>query len=190
MKKREIIELGDLEVDLEARRVSRGGEEIQLGRLSFELLEALIRAAPAALSTEEIVQAVWAGDIVTDETVKQRVSLLRRALGQGNGREYVATLRGHGYRLGIEIAETGSPRVGSSRSDGVRGRLPRILILGLVILSLLLLVTMLATAIRRVKRMSGLESGGGEPRVELSRGSRPAGTSKLPGVLFRTSDER
>ena len=87
MKKREIIELGDLEVDLEARRVSRGGEEIQLGRLSFELLEALIRAAPAALSTEEIVQAVWAGDIVTDETVKQRVSLLRRALGQGNGRE-------------------------------------------------------------------------------------------------------
>lgn len=169
VKKREIIELGDLSVDLEARQVRRGDEEIQLGRLSFELLEALIRAAPAALSADEIVQTVWAGDIVSDETVKQRVSLLRRALGQGSGREYVETLRGYGYRLGMEIEGADTPEATVSRPDRGLGRVPRIIILTLVILSLLLLIVVLATAIRQVKRMSSLEGAGPEPGMELMR---------------------
>ena len=158
VKKREILHLGDLTVDLEARQVTRSGQELQLGRLSFDLLAALIQAAPAALSSDDIVQRVWSGDIVSDETVKQRVSLLRRALGQGPGREYVVTLRGFGYRLGMQPSES------SDRSESVAtvprplpGRLARSIILILVILSLVLLIVVLATAVRQVKRMSSGE---------------------------------
>ena len=60
--------------------MSRDGTELSLGKLSFDLLDALIRAAPTALSSDEIVARVWSGDAVSDENIKQRVSLLRRAL--------------------------------------------------------------------------------------------------------------
>ena len=85
------------------------------------------------------------------------MSLLRRALGQGSGSEYVETLRGYGYRLGIEIEAADAPEVSIPTPDRGLGRVPRIIILTLVILSLLLLVVVLATAIRQVKRMSSLE---------------------------------
>ena len=166
MKTRETLELGDLTVDLGARQVRRQGEEIQLGRLSFDLLAALIRAAPAALSNEEIVDRVWSGDIVSDETVKQRVSLLRRALGQEPGKEYIETLRGFGYRLAVDLDSVDAPIAAASTSDRTPGRWARILILALVILSLILLITVLATAVRQVKRMS--DGGGDRPVPAVS----------------------
>ena len=81
------------------RKLLAGGFWVVLGKLSFDLLEALVLAAPRALSNDEIVDRVWSEDVVTDENVKQRVSLLRRALAEGSDREYVETLRGFGYRL-------------------------------------------------------------------------------------------
>lgn len=155
VKMREIVQLGDLTVDLEARRVTRSGEELQLGRLSFDLFEALIRAAPAALSNDDIVQKVWSGDIVSDETVKQRVSLLRRALGQAPGREYVETLRGFGYRLGVSPEGADSAEPVAAAPKPAPGRLARTIILILAILSLIMLIAVLATAVRQVKRMNG-----------------------------------
>jgi len=162
---REIVQLGDLTVDLEARRVTRSGEELQLGRLSFDLFEALIRAAPAALSNDDIVQKVWSGDIVSDETVKQRVSLLRRALGQAPGREYVETLRGFGYRLGVSPEGAGNAEPVTAAPRSAPGRLARTIILILAILSLIMLIAVLATAVRQVKRFS--DGGEGRPSHPL-----------------------
>ena len=155
MKERDVMELGDLVVDLEARRITRGGSELQLGRLSFDLLAALLRSAPAALSSDDIVEEVWSGDFVTDETVKQRVSLLRRALGQEPGREYVETVRGFGYRLGMhpERPSPAEPRVPGPSFVPRSPARTALLILGII--SLLLLITLLATAIRQVKRSLG-----------------------------------
>jgi DNA-binding winged helix-turn-helix (wHTH) protein len=153
VKRSQIIALGDLEVDLAARRVTRDGRELELGKLSFDLLEALIRAAPAALSNDEIVERVWAGDAVTDENIKQRVSLLRRALGQRPGREYVETLRGFGYRLAGEAPILAPAGAGEPQLQARQERLARRLLLLLAIVSLLLLITVLAIAVRRVKRV-------------------------------------
>lgn len=161
MKKRAILQVGDLTVDLDTRQVTRNGEEIRLGRLSFDLLEALIRAAPAALSSDEIVQRVWSGDIVTDETVKQRVSLLRRALGQAPAGEYLETLRGFGYRLGVPVEGADDAEPSAPVPEVGPGRLMRTIILILAILSLILLITVLATAVRQVKRLS--DGGEGSP---------------------------
>lgn len=185
VKEREILQLGDLTVDLEARRVARNGEEIQLGRLSFDLLEALIQASPAALSNDEIVQRVWSGDIVSDETVKQRVSLLRRALGQAPGRDYVVTLRGFGYRLGVPADGADRAEPVTAASNPVPGRIARAVILILVILSLILLIVVLATAVRQVKRMSGGREGLPEPSVTVLAPTPPVTPiTAPPGELW------
>lgn len=181
MKSREIIALGDLQVDLGARRVSRDGVELQLGRLSFDLLEALIRASPSALSNEQIVAHVWSGDAVTDENIKQRVSLLRRALGQEAGREYVETLRGYGYRLAEEPRALTPLETGAPRPPARSNRLARRLLLVLAITSLLLLITVLAIAMRQLKRMrlGAAPSTGAEAAAQLEGTGLAGGLEEL-----------
>jgi TolB-like protein/tetratricopeptide (TPR) repeat protein/DNA-binding winged helix-turn-helix (wHTH) protein len=92
--------VGDLIVDPSRFMVVRDGREVQLPRLSFDLLLELVRAAPAALTTEQLMDRVWPGLVVSPETVSQRVKLLRRALGDSAAEpRYVGVLRGRGYRL-------------------------------------------------------------------------------------------
>ena len=153
MKQRQIVVLGDLEVDLEARRVTRGDQEIALGHLSFNLLQALVDASPAALSNDEIVERVWSAHAVTDENIKQRVSLLRRDLGQGAKLPYVETVRGFGYRLGLEPRRLEPVTATAARRGDTSGRGPRLLLLVLAIISFLLLITVLAVAVRQLKRL-------------------------------------
>jgi TolB-like protein/DNA-binding winged helix-turn-helix (wHTH) protein len=91
---------GDLHVDVGQQRVTRDGIEIPLPNLSFQLLLALIRAAPNILSVELLMARVWAGLIVSPETVAKRVNLLREALGDdAQDPHYIAGVRGRGYRL-------------------------------------------------------------------------------------------
>jgi TolB-like protein/DNA-binding winged helix-turn-helix (wHTH) protein len=91
--------MGDLCVDAGRRAVLRGSEEITLPKRSFELLLALVEAAPNAVSIDEFMDRVWPGMVVSPETVSQRVKLLRDALGDDpKSPRYVAGIRGHGYR--------------------------------------------------------------------------------------------
>src|SRR5450432_2743023 len=94
---------GDLYVDVGQQRVTRAGIEITLPNLSFQLLLALIRVAPNVLSNDLIMARVWAGLIVSPETVAKRVNLLREALGDdAQDPRYIAGVRSRGYRL-VEI---------------------------------------------------------------------------------------
>lgn len=102
---REIWQLDDLRVDVGSQRVLRGETELPLPKLSFDLLVALIRAAPRVLSNEDLMTRVWPGLVVSPETVVQRVKLLRDALGDEAGEpRYVQALRSRGYRLAVEPA--------------------------------------------------------------------------------------
>src|SRR5690606_6519984 len=73
-------QVGDLVVDARRGRVARGGEVIALPQLSLDLLIALVRAAPAVVSVESLMETVWPRLVVGPETVSQRVKLLRAAL--------------------------------------------------------------------------------------------------------------
>lgn len=96
--------LDDLLVDADAGRVERDGAAIELPRLSYDLLLALIRAAPATLSVDQLMDQVWPGLVVNPETVSQRVKLLRDALDDNaHHPRYIAGVRGRGYRLAAEV---------------------------------------------------------------------------------------
>ena len=90
----------DLTLDAGQRVVRRGTTIIELPRLSFDLLRALVLAAPDSLSTDELMDQVWRGAVVSHATVAKRVELLRQGLGDdSNAPRYVALVRGYGYRL-------------------------------------------------------------------------------------------
>ncbi len=93
------LKADDLEVDRTRRCVLRGSEVINLPRLSFEFLIALIDAAPAIVTHDELVAQVWRNHFVSPETIAQRARLLRVSLGDSaNEPRYVAAVRGIGYR--------------------------------------------------------------------------------------------
>jgi transcriptional activator of cad operon len=94
------IRIADLEVDIGKAEVTRGGEKIALPKLSFDLLCALINAAPAIVTNDELLAQVWPGLMVSPESVAQRVKLLRSAIGDDSQQpRYILGVRGRGYRL-------------------------------------------------------------------------------------------
>ena len=102
-----IYRVGDLLIDTGRQRVTRDGNVIALPKLSYDLLIALVRAAPNLLSIDGLMGEVWPKLVVSPETVSQRIKLLRDALGDDpRNPRYVEGLRGRGYRL-IPTVERG-----------------------------------------------------------------------------------
>ena len=113
--------IDDLEVDIGKAEVRRGDENIALPKLSFDLLCALINAAPAIVTNDELLERVWPGLQVSPESVAQRVKLLRSAIGDDSQQpRYILGVRGRGYRLipSVERCEPGLPISHAAHSPG------------------------------------------------------------------------
>ncbi len=96
-----LCRIDDLTVDFARRKLYDGDQrEIALSALSFDTLQALIEASPAVLTNDELINRAWRGSVVSDETVTQRIRLLRKAL-QDDRRQprFIETVRNVGYRL-------------------------------------------------------------------------------------------
>ncbi len=97
---REVWQIGGLQLDVGQQRVRRGVEEIQLPKLSFDLLLTLARRSPDVVTYDELMDRVWPGLVVSPETIVQRVRLLRSAIGDDAAEpRYIEALRSRGYRL-------------------------------------------------------------------------------------------
>lgn len=89
--------IDDLNLDVQRGEVTRHGETLTLPKLSYDLLVALAQAAPALLSQQELMQKVWPDRVIGDETLKQRVKLLRKSLGDNASEpQYIEAVRGRG----------------------------------------------------------------------------------------------
>ncbi len=100
----------DIVVDAESGTVWRDGKVIDLPELSFRLLVALATRAPAMVSKDELIAAVWGDIVVSDETLMQRISLLRQTLGDDSQNpRYISSVRGRGYRLAAPVESGAIP---------------------------------------------------------------------------------
>jgi TolB-like protein/DNA-binding winged helix-turn-helix (wHTH) protein len=111
--------VGDLVVDVARVQVTRNGVEVPLPKLSFDLLVALIESAPAVVSLDALMKRVWAGVIVSPETVSQRAKLLRDALDDDTRTpRYFTSVRGRGYRLVATVQPLPPPAVSAAAVKG------------------------------------------------------------------------
>lgn len=97
--------VGDLLLNIGQQQVTRDGAELPLSQLSFGLLLALVRAAPNVVTFDQLMQQVWPGLVVSQETVSQRVKLVRDALGDDSqAPRYIGGVRGRGYRMVAQVS--------------------------------------------------------------------------------------
>jgi DNA-binding response OmpR family regulator len=89
---------GDVVVDLAAREVEVGGAPVALTAKEFELLEVLVTRPGAAVSRQQLMDAVW-GDayVAISRTLDVHMTGLRAKLGRPG---LISTIRGYGYRWG------------------------------------------------------------------------------------------
>ncbi|MBJ2328578.1 response regulator transcription factor [Schaalia cardiffensis] len=98
----ERLVLGDLVIDVSGHTIHRGGEEILLTPLEFDLLVALGRAPWRVFSREELLEKVWGYRHAADtRLVNVHVQRLRSKIERDPDKpEVVITVRGVGYRAG------------------------------------------------------------------------------------------
>lgn len=91
----------DLTIDLARQRVERDGTLLDVAGLSFRLLACLVERGDRVVGFDELMTEVWSPAVVNEETVTQRVRLLRQSLGDDARQpRYVRTVRSRGYQLG------------------------------------------------------------------------------------------
>ncbi|CAL9275438.1 Response regulator MprA [Streptomyces sp. SudanB5_2050] len=94
------LEAAGLRVDPQARRVWRGGRELELTRTEFELLELLVRNAGIVLDHSTIYDRIWGYDFGPgSKNLAVYVGYLRRKLDQPGAPQPIQTVRGVGYVL-------------------------------------------------------------------------------------------
>src|SRR4026208_2039191 len=80
------------------RLVLWASKPVALGPLTYQLLLALVAAAPNVVTHDELARSVWGGRSVSPETISQRIKLLRDALADDpHDPRYVELVRGEGY---------------------------------------------------------------------------------------------
>lgn len=94
----EVLEFDDLTMDLSSREVTRAGQQIELTRTEFALLELLLRNARRVMTRSIILEEVWGYDFPTSgNALEVYVGYLRKKTESFGGSRLIHTVRGVGY---------------------------------------------------------------------------------------------
>ncbi len=99
----ELLEVGPLRMDVDARRCFVNGEEVKLRKKEFALLRLLLENPGRVLTREVLIDRVWGNDYVGDtKTLDVHIKRLRSLIEDDpKSPEHISTVRGVGYRFEI-----------------------------------------------------------------------------------------
>ena len=96
----ESLTVGDIELNMSERRVTKDGKEIPLTLKEFGLLEYFMRHPNQVVNREDLLNHLWDFNYIGfSNVVDVHVKNLRHKLADGNGENILETVRGIGYRL-------------------------------------------------------------------------------------------
>lgn len=103
----------EYELDLPARRLRRADGDVHVEPQVFDVLALLVENRHRVVTKEEILDAVWGDQFVSESALTTRVKEVRRALGDdGRTQRYVRNVHGRGYQF---VGEPHEVRAGSVR---------------------------------------------------------------------------
>ena len=94
----EVVEIGEISINVGTRMVTAGGENVALTLKEFELLQTLMRNPEHVYTRENLLSEIWGIDYAGEtRTVDVHIGTLRTKLGSYG--KYIETVRGVGYRF-------------------------------------------------------------------------------------------
>ena len=92
-----VYEFGQWQIHLGRRELLANGVSVPLGARAFEVMEVLVRSANELVTKDALIDRIWPGAMVGENTLQVHISAIRKALGQD--RAMLNTASGRGYRL-------------------------------------------------------------------------------------------
>jgi transcriptional activator of cad operon len=99
------LRIGAWRVNPASGQISREGETVRVEARTMRLLQCLAERAGQVVSIDDLLEQVWAGVIVTPDSVYQAITSLRRLLGDDPKQpSYIATVPRLGYRMVASVS--------------------------------------------------------------------------------------
>src|ERR1700730_8252567 len=93
-------EIGPFRIEVELCQLLRGGDAVPLTPKAFDTLLTLVRRRDRVVDRDELMKTVWPDSFVSEDSLTQSISVLRRALGDVSGQpEFIVTIPRRGYRF-------------------------------------------------------------------------------------------
>lgn len=92
-----VFEYGQWQIDLGRRELLSNGVAVPIGARAFEIIELLVQSANQLVTKNDLMDRIWPGATVGENTLQVHISAIRKALGPD--RAILATASGRGYRL-------------------------------------------------------------------------------------------
>ena len=103
-KTADILEFGDISMNLVEHRVSRNGQYTHLGPTEYRLLRVFLEKPGRVFSREQLLDRVWGRDIyVEPRTVDVHIRRLRKAMQLPGTSNLIRTVRAAGYSIDIPL---------------------------------------------------------------------------------------
>ncbi len=116
---------GECEIDVARRELRVHGSPVPLGGRAFEVIEVLAQSAGELVTKDELMNRIWPGAFVLENTLHVHTAAVRKALGPY--RSLLKTESGRGYRLlgswSLRRQKAALPPVGLQRMQ-TTGALP------------------------------------------------------------------
>jgi predicted ATPase/DNA-binding winged helix-turn-helix (wHTH) protein len=113
---------GECEVDLARRELRVLGSPVPVGGRAFDIIEVLARSAGELVTKDELMNRIWPGAVVVENTLQVHVAAVRRALGPY--RTLLKTESRRGYRLlgswTVRDRDATSPPIGLQHGPATR----------------------------------------------------------------------
>jgi two-component system, OmpR family, phosphate regulon response regulator PhoB len=99
----EQLSYADIEMDIVAHKVRRGGQPVPLGPTEYRLLRHFLEHPGRVFSRERLLDSVWGHDsYIEPRTVDVHIRRLRKAINIGGKGDIIRTVRSAGYALDSE----------------------------------------------------------------------------------------
>jgi DNA-binding winged helix-turn-helix (wHTH) protein len=79
-----IYQSGDCEVDLARRELRTRGIPVPVGSRAFDIIETLVRSAGDLVTKDDLMERVWSGAIVEENTIQVHISAATACLAAGS----------------------------------------------------------------------------------------------------------
>jgi DNA-binding winged helix-turn-helix (wHTH) protein len=114
IRPQDLVQIADLTLDLRQEELGdRTGARVDLRNRSFEVLRHLVNNAGRVVSKDELLATNWPGVTVTEDSLTQCISDIRRLLGV-SGRNLVRTVARRGYMVVLPEQPVRSGRTSST----------------------------------------------------------------------------
>lgn len=112
----------DCVLDLDRRELLRASRAVPTAPQVFDLLAYLAKCRERVVSRDELVDAVWAGRIVSESTLASHINAVRKAVGDsGQQQRVIRTIARKGFRFAADLQERKSPGENSVPATAAAG---------------------------------------------------------------------